>query len=187
MTTRKKDKASRHSFPPCAVYGCAEPGEFKAPADPSSGSRYQFLCLEHVRKFNTAWDYFKGWRRDEIEAFMHSNVHGHRPTWSVNQRMGKNKPYTTEGLEEALARMMGQAPPPRPKKPESKAERMRREALHQLGLEPDADARMVKSQYKKLVKQYHPDVNDSKDAEEQFKRITEAYHQLAKTEQRHET
>jgi hypothetical protein len=38
---------------------------------------------------------------------------------------------------------------------------------------------LLKKQYKKLVKKYHPDVNhEDKDAEEKFKRLTIAYQTL---------
>ena len=40
---------------------------------------------------------------------------------------------------------------------------------------------LVKKQYKKLVKKYHPDVNqDDKNAEEKFKLLSEAYKALLK-------
>lgn len=179
MSKRRSTAPPRDYFPPCAVHGCKEAGEFKAPASRDSIGQYQFLCLEHVQKFNQAWDYFNGWKQDEIEAFMHSSVHGHRPTWSIHQLNG-NAPFTTETLQDALARMMGDTPPPRPKKPETKAQRKRREALAVLNLEPEADAKTIKARYKMLVKKYHPDVNGSKEAEDTFKRITEAYVVLSK-------
>lgn len=176
---RKTTPPPKESFPPCAVYGCTEPGEFRAPASRESLEKYQHLCLEHVRKFNQAWDYFNGWKQDEIEAFMHSSVHGHRPTWAIHRLTGRQGSFTKESLEAALHRMMGDAPPVR-KKYETKAERKRREALAVLSLEPDADLKSIKAQYKMLVKKYHPDVNSGKDAEETFKRITEAYSTLLK-------
>lgn len=179
---RKTTPPPRESFPPCSVYGCREPGEFKAPASRESLEKYQHLCLEHVRKFNAAWDYFDGWKQDEIEAFMHSNVHGHRPTWAIHKLAGTQSNFTKESLEAALLRMMGDAPPVR-KKHETKAERKRREALAVLNLEPDADLKSIKAQYKMLVKKYHPDVNSGKDAEETFKRITEAYSTLLKAKE----
>lgn len=44
-----------------------------------------------------------------------------------------------------------------------------------LGLQENASLDEVKSKYKKLAKQYHPDVNKEPGAEEKFKQITEAY------------
>lgn len=182
MRKRKEPEYSRESRPPCAVHGCTEPGEFKAPASRDALEKYQYLCLEHVQKFNQAWNYFDGWKQDEIEAFMHSSVHGHRPTWAVHHLVGSK--FSAESLEAALHRMMGGSPPPRARKPETREERRRREALAALDLEPDCDLKTIKLHYKKLVKKYHPDVNSGKEAEDMFKRITAAYNMLVKSEMR---
>lgn len=54
-----------------------------------------------------------------------------------------------------------------------------------LGIAPGADQKAVKSAYRKLARQYHPDVNPgNKEAEEKFKTINEAYQVLSDTEQR---
>ena len=47
-----------------------------------------------------------------------------------------------------------------------------------LGVSKDATKAEIKSAYRKLAKQYHPDVNQDDDAEEMFKKITEAYQTL---------
>ena len=43
-----------------------------------------------------------------------------------------------------------------------------------LGVTPDSDVAEIKSAYRKLARKYHPDVNDSEEAVEKFKLITEA-------------
>ena len=54
-----------------------------------------------------------------------------------------------------------------------------------LGVSPDADAKTIKQTYRKLARQYHPDVNPgNKEAEEKFKTINEAYQALSNPEQR---
>ena len=53
-----------------------------------------------------------------------------------------------------------------------------------LGVAPDATTAQIKSAYRKLAKQYHPDVNDSPDAAEQFREITEAYDTLTDPDRR---
>ncbi|HET9591045.1 MAG TPA: DnaJ C-terminal domain-containing protein [Anaerolineales bacterium] len=54
-----------------------------------------------------------------------------------------------------------------------------------LGVSPDADEKTIKQTYRKLARQYHPDVNPgNKDAEEKFKAINEAYQALSNPEQR---
>jgi DnaJ-class molecular chaperone len=54
-----------------------------------------------------------------------------------------------------------------------------------LGVPRGADAAEIKKAYRRLAKQYHPDVNKGdKDAEERFKGISEAYNCLSDPEQR---
>jgi DnaJ domain len=47
-----------------------------------------------------------------------------------------------------------------------------------LGVEPGATIEQIKKAYRKLAKQYHPDVNNSADAADRFREITEAYDTL---------
>ena len=54
-----------------------------------------------------------------------------------------------------------------------------------LGVEPGADAKAIKSVYRKLARQHHPDVNPGdKSSVEKFKEINEAYQVLSDPEQR---
>ena len=48
-----------------------------------------------------------------------------------------------------------------------------------LGVKRDADEAAIKSAYRKLARKYHPDVNKTKEAEEKFKDINEAYEVLS--------
>ena len=53
-----------------------------------------------------------------------------------------------------------------------------------LGVPPGATTAQIKSAYRKLAKQYHPDVNTSSDAAERFREITEAYDTLTDPDRR---
>src|SRR5690242_5020728 len=53
-----------------------------------------------------------------------------------------------------------------------------------LGVDPGATTAQIKSAYRKLAKQYHPDINDSSDAAEKFREITEAYDTLTDPDRR---
>lgn len=54
-----------------------------------------------------------------------------------------------------------------------------------LGVPRDADGEQIKKAYRKLALQYHPDRNEgSKEAEERFKEVTEAYEVLRDSEKR---
>src|ERR671916_766829 len=60
-----------------------------------------------------------------------------------------------------------------------------RDYYEALGVPRDASADDVRSAYRKLARQYHPDVNkDDPEAEDRFKEISEAYEVLRDPEKR---
>ncbi len=53
-----------------------------------------------------------------------------------------------------------------------------------LGVPREADADTIRRAYRKLARQYHPDLNSDSDAEERFKEIGEAYEVLSDADKR---
>ena len=53
-----------------------------------------------------------------------------------------------------------------------------------LGVKRDATEAEIKSAYRKLARKFHPDVNKTKEAEEKFKEINEAYEVLGDSQKR---
>lgn len=180
---RKKTKEKPVVKGKCAVPGCPEPGEYKAPKSRHNTGEYQYLCLNHIREFNQAWDYFDGWNRKQIEDFMDAAPYGHKPTWVMSTRVGANSVFSSDKLRDSFFEMLGEKPHPK----KLHGSRKEREAFAILDLEPDATLATIKSQYKKLVKKHHPDVNKGdKASEEAFKRITSAYKALLKLYGKHD-
>ena len=55
-----------------------------------------------------------------------------------------------------------------------------------LGVDPKAEAKDIKTAYRKLARKTHPDLNPGPEAEAQFKEVAEAYEVLKNTERRAE-
>ena len=53
-----------------------------------------------------------------------------------------------------------------------------------LGVDRDADQKEIKRAYRKLAKEYHPDMNQDKDTSDKFKEISEAYEILSDPDKR---
>lgn len=163
---------SPEKAPPCNIEGCREAGVYKAPKSREQLEEYIWFCLDHIRERNKEWDYFAGMQSEEIEAFIHDSVTGHRPTWSRESRLRDNYYTLQDKLYEFLN---GSKPtPPKPLIP-SKT----RKALAVMELEHNYTVKQLKSNYRMLVKKYHPDANKGdKNHEEKFKEITTAYKYL---------
>ena len=60
----------------------------------------------------------------------------------------------------------------------------KRDYYEVLGVDKTADEKTIKKAYRKLARQYHPDVCDEEGAEEKFKEVSEAYAVLSDDEKR---
>jgi hypothetical protein len=152
----------------CDWHGCVGEGLHRAPRSRSRLHEYWWFCLEHVRIYNAAWDYYTGMSGAEIEADMRRDTVWQRPSWPLGS--GPSSRRKIRWFDE-----LDPAADAAPVRPPTATEH----ALIVLELTPPVSTKMVKARYKTLVKRYHPDANNGdKAAEERFKVISEAYRTL---------
>ena len=153
----------------CEAPGCDEAGEFRAPGGRGPGfdgpGDWRWFCLDHVREFNSGYDWFEGMSADEIlraqspiagwatetRAFRPGADADGMPRWAdfadpldaIGERAEGIRRRARQQQDERLDRFT-----PR-----------EREALGTLGLAPDTDRRALRRRYSELVRRYHPDRN----------------------------
>lgn len=161
----------------CAWPGCEREAPFRAPKSRTELRSFVWFCLDHVREYNKAWNFFLGMSQEEIDAYRRDDVTWHRPTWrfgSTGAQQGPRwyDPFGFMGEEEPQTRA-------KPAPPEDKPGQMRR----LLELEVGFTLAELKAAYKAMVKRYHPDLHDGDKAfEERLKLVIEAYRYLKDNE-----
>ncbi len=73
---------------PCDHPGCVGGGDFRAPKSRLDLHDYHWFCLEHVRAYNSAWNYYAGMSDAEIEAEIRHDTVWQRPSWRLGDRHG---------------------------------------------------------------------------------------------------
>jgi len=157
----------------CDWPGCDSEGEHRAPKTRDDLSSFYWFCLLHAREYNANWNYYDGMSDEEVDADVRNDTAWQRPSWPLGSGIPNNIRDPLNILEEGQeAGGNAHGSPFPPESPEAKA-------LAELDLKWPATQDSVKACYKKLVKRHHPDANNgSKEAEERFKRIKEAYETL---------
>ena len=189
---RKAEEAKDDSrAPTCEFPGCKEPGQYRAPKGRGAEGQYYRFCLQHVREYNTKYNYFNGMSDDAVAAFQKDAVVGHRPTWSMGVERGATARRT--GARAGVARDWEYSDPlgvlrsegiaqPRKAEPEPPRRRLSGpaiRALDVLGLDETADAATIRATYKTLVKRFHPDAHGGdRSFEERLRDIIRAHDTL---------
>src|SRR4051812_43793365 len=171
---------------PCDHPGCEAGGDFRAPRSRLELDRYYWFCLEHVRAYNVAWNYYAGMSQSEIEAEIRRDTVWQRPSWKLGERHGPGpriadplgvysggehgSDHRTHNGRNHNGRdgHAGDA--------QTRAVSAREQALAVFDIEPPFTAARLKARYKVLVKLHHPDAHGGdRQAEERLKIINQAY------------
>jgi hypothetical protein len=154
----------------CDMPSCGAPGEYRAPKSRRNLREYWWFCLEHVRAYNSAWDYYKGMSPAEMEQELRSDTAWQRPSWPLG-RLG-SAAWEDEVLRDPLHILASGGN----NGGGNNAPGDLREPLTTFGLVWPTTLDEVKARYKELAKRHHPDANGgSRDAEERLKVINLAY------------
>ncbi len=179
----------------CEWKGCGKPGGHKAPKGRGRDGEYYVFCIEHVRQYNASYNYFDGMSDSEVEDFRKDAITGHRPTRPLGANAAASAPgsrnahigasgdpsVTADRLKDPHAFFAQRA---RMAREEAKSAQRRlmpleKKSLDALNLTVTATKDQIKSRYKELVKQHHPDANggDPRSAEK-LREVIQAYNLL---------
>jgi hypothetical protein len=187
-----QDRRLRAENPPCEWPGCGAAASHRAPKGRLREREYWRFCLEHVREYNHAYNFFAGMSDDDVAKYQKDAITGHRPTWKIGMNGGRptarsHSARLHPGLDDAddplgLFRHFGGG------RSDADADRARqtrslrnaeRKALDTLGLEPEATGHDIKIRFKALVKRHHPDANGGdRSSEDKLREIIQAYKYL---------
>jgi DnaJ domain len=158
---------------------CAAGGDFRAPKSRLDLHDYYWFCLDHVRAYNAAWNYYAGMSDNEIEAEIRYDTVWQRPSWRLGDR---HSPGWEGRLRDPFDLLAGGGARGRRDRggPNGEAARRvlsaREQALAVFEIAPPFNPARLKARYKTLVKLHHPDAHGGdKAAEEKLKIINQAY------------
>jgi hypothetical protein len=157
---------------------CEQAGKFRAPKSREQLRDYYWFCLEHVRAYNNAWNYYAGMGENEIEGERRADTYWHRSTWPLG-----GKQAFSNAINDGFGLFEDEQAAQQQNKKHFSATAPELAALAILNLSPPVTRQTIKSRYKELVKRHHPDTNGgSKDAEERLKAINRAYETLTRAQ-----
>ena len=172
----------------CAYPNCQKIAEYPAPRSPDKIKERIYFCLEHVQAYNRKWNGLEGFTGDEIFN-MQQGSYWNRPTWAMGLGSKSFNAATAHDRLNDPFDMFEARTEPTPSKKERVAPKpdlnklpgQIRAACETLGTDNPLDESSIKVAYRKLAKQYHPDVNRQDDAAmERIQRVNEAYKALVR-------
>lgn len=184
---RARSAYDTHAAPRGATRVCDHPdcvaaGDYRAPKSRGSLNEYWWFCLDHVREYNRAWDYYAGMSTDQIEAEVRRDTTWQRPSWPMGKWAAQEKylrDRVLHGFSFEFGQNAGKSPDEEKAHRRHHARTAEEEALAVLDLAPPVDFPAIKARYRELAKRHHPDANGGDTAaEEKLKEINLAYNTL---------
>ncbi len=153
----------------CEWPGCEKKGEYRAPTSREKLRTFKFFCLKHIKEYNKAWDYFKGRSIEQIYSEVSNDAYWHRKTKKkINNFIIEDELSFFDKKEHSFGSYLNQS---------KVTEKNVRSCLRILNLEELCNINQLKKQYKKMVKKFHPDLNQS-GCKEKIIKLNNAYSSL---------
>lgn len=182
-----EDRTRKPDEPCCQWNGCGNTATHRAPKGRNQENEYWRFCLEHVREYNSSYNYFSGMSQDAVLKYQKDAVTGHRPTWKMGTGnpqpgggdFGPHAPHDPFNMFREFGARGADTRTRTRAEPERTVRNAERKALHELGLEEGVGKAEIKARFKTLVKRHHPDVNGGdKATEDKLREIIQAYNYL---------
>src|ERR1700761_4933284 len=84
-----RDRRRTADLPGCQWPNCEEPATHRAPKGRLRASEYWQFCLDHVREYNSKYNFFAGMSDEAVARYQKDDLTGHRPTWKMGSVGGK--------------------------------------------------------------------------------------------------
>ena len=162
----------------CMAEGCFGTGTHPAPKNRQELRSHIWFCLDHIRMFNSQWNYYDGLEGEALEREIRRATTWERPSWKFgtgpSEKIAKSLPF-----EDKFS--FFDEPDTRTHINEQTLSAEEKSAYVLLELEPGVDEEAIKKKYKELAKRLHPDHNRTDpQAEDRLKEINLAYAVLRK-------
>lgn len=156
----------------CDFEDCEALGNYPAPKNRTSVGQksHYYFCLEHIRLYNAAWDYFAGATPDEIYDQMRRDAVWDKPTGPAHGSFNWQQRIEDFAQEFFSGKKSKTAPPPEAEKPDDFLQ-----ACTTLQVPPNADMLTIKKNYRQLAKLHHPDANPAHETTTAFLQVQAAY------------
>ncbi len=164
----------------CDYPGCQEAGKYRAPKSPDVLDDYYWFCKEHVREYNTKWNFFDGATEAEYLEQADKDRVWERETRPFGKRSEEQRAWARLGVDDPH-QVLGENATRNPGKGAGsrKLPPTERRAIDILEAKDNWSKPEIRKAYKSLIKVLHPDMNGGdRGHEEQLAEVVWAWDQI---------
>ncbi len=173
--TSRKGHASEddNSQIKCHMSGCDRKGKYRAPVSPENLNEFHWFCKQHIKTYNTQWNFYAHKKQDTGEDFKTGiENRGKTFTWSSFE---VNDPFDILGTDEIGSKTRHTVSRLRLSKTEQRASEI-------LDLDVNFNKSDARKRYRILVKDLHPDMNNgNRSDEDRLKEVVWAWDQIKRS------